>query len=846
MSIAGCPLFLFLTDMIFPETRNLSDRVFIINLMNLKNASIIRFVIFVFITFSSVGNLMAQYSYIGRTSDLVTGLPVGNVHILHKRLGTVHISDDKGVFVLDFDGHRDSPVYQIVFNVFFAPTDENVSLNLFTTDGKRLLQTGNLGKGGSYLLPSLKQGIYILNVKGEKTSESIKIFSDGHDVSIISKKEKSTDDSLSLPDTLIFSKAGCYNAELILPRADTSVHVKMLSESVNDENYLNGLPGYDAFKMLQSSPFITNHSDVESVKFIYNHKDQQIYFMNSKRYEFHYDFAVKFLGYNKGLYHFNMVQYSSSKERYLFPGSLNFYKATGKYVVRFYPGDEMNCSQLTKIIEKINETTWLKNKVLFYPNNSGGESCPGIPIITSDELYEGQNYQALNLAKGYGYLRKVSIGELNGAYPGKHDIIVLNGIPNDVSVVAGIITTEFQTPLSHINILSHNRGTPNMALRDGWTNPVLDSLMGELVCLEVLADSFVIKRATIAKATAFWEQKEPRTSVIPEKDENTKGLIELGNAGYSSVKTIGGKAANFAELLKLKNPAIPTPEDPFAIPFYYYSQHIKNNQIETFIRQMLDDGEFKTNQNYRKEKLLELQNRILQAPVDPSLVEMVRAKMGNFNQYDAYRFRSSTNAEDLEFFSGAGLYDSFSAKKNDEIKTIDSAIKKVWASLWNFRAFEEREYYKIDQLSVAMGILVHRSFPDEEANGVVVTKNLYNINPGFIVNVQYKEYSIVFPEPGVLHDQIILYTYSVNQSRDFTIEYLVHSNIPELNGKNVLTDDELYKLGEFCMQIKRHFFYNIPNSCNCLFDDFALDIEFKIDMSGGNRKLYIKQARIYN
>ena len=224
---------------------------------------------------------------------------------------------------------------------------------------------------------------------------------------------------------------------------------------------------------------------------------------------------------------------------------------------------------------------------------------------------------------------------------------------------------------------------------------------------------------------------------------------------------------------------------------------------------------------------------------------MVRNKIENFKAFDAYRFRSSTNAEDLEFFSGAGLYDSYSAKKDHDTKTIENAIKKVWASLWNFRAFEERDYYRIDHLSTAMGILVHRSFPDEDANGVVITKNLYNINPGFIVNVQFKEYSIVFPEPGILHDQIILYTYSLDNSRNFTIEYLSHSNIPGFNGKNVLSGKELNELGEYCLQLKKHFFYNVPHTCNCLFDDFGLDIEFKIDSPNDKRKLYIKQVRLY-
>ncbi len=806
----------------------------------------IQFIAFIFISYLPGLDLMAQYSYIGRTSDLLTGIPVGNVMIYNKHFGTTSITEKDGVFILDYNNSRKEDNYQILFNVFFAPTDENVSLQLFTSDGKIILQTGYLGMGGSYLFPLLKQGIYILTVTSEKKSDAIKIFSNGAGLLYLQNKFDKTETDQTGRDTLVFSKEGYYGVEIIAPQTDTVFHIKLLPKSENDLNFLNGLPEYKAFNLMQGSPFVTNYGDVESVKFIYNSNDRQIYYMNSKRYEFHYDFAVKFLGYKKGVYHFNNIQYSSSKERYLFPGSLNLYKASGKYVLRFYPGDQMSCGQIKEIVERINQTSYLNNNIYLYPNNTDWQSCSGIQIITSDELYEGQNYQALNLAKCYGYLRKVAVDELSNKYIGKHDVVVLNGIPNDVSVVAGIITTEFQTPLSHINILSHNRGTPNMALRDGWTNQKLESLMGELISLEVLSDSFIIKKATIDEATSFWNSNEPVTPIFLGKDEEKKGLIDLNSVNYLSVNSIGGKAANFAELMKIKNPAILTPENPFAIPFYYYSQHIKINQIEPFIKELLGEEQFKTNQDYRKEKLSELQGKILQAPIDPTLVEMVLSKIDNFKTFGSYRFRSSTNAEDLEFFSGAGLYDSFSAKKGDETKTIENAIKKVWASLWNFRAFDEREYYKIDQLSTAMGILVHRSFPNEEANGVIITKNLYNINPGFIVNVQFQEHSIVFPEPGILHDQIILFTYSLNPKHNFTIEYLSHSNIPELNRKNVLTDEELYSLGEYCMQIKKHFFYNIPHSCKCLFDDFGLDIEFKIDEIEGHRKLYIKQARIYN
>lgn len=786
----------------------------------------------------------AQYSCLGRTSDLATGNPVGNVNILNKRSGTTIISDQNGAFSLYFDSFEKKPGFQVVFNMFISSADENVSLQIFTTDGKQLLNSGTIGMGESYLLPQLKPGIYILQVLSKINKEVVKVLSTGDEITLLQnqKNEKSAETN----DTLLFSKEGYYSRQIVVPRTDTILHVKLLAKTDNDVNFLNGLPGYNAFYLLQNSPFVTNQGEVESVKFIYDKSRNLLYYMNSKRFNFHYYFAEKFMGYKKGLYHFNMTQYSNSNERYLFPGEINYYKASGKYVLRFYPGDEIQCFEIREVMEKLYATSFLEGNLFLYPNNQEWEKCGYVPLISSEELYEGQNYQALNLAEGFGYLRKVTVNELAATYLGKHDIIILNGIPNDVSVVAGIITTEFQTPLSHINILSHNRGTPNMALRDSWTNPKFDSLIGALVYLRVEADSFTVRKASLEEAFDFWNKNEPQTIRVLEKDETTSGLIDLSAANYSSVNLIGGKAANFAELLKLNNPKIPTPENPFAIPFYYYVQHIKNNHIQPFIAEMLADETFKTNQEYRKTKLQELRNKITGATIDANLVEQVRNKIRNFSDFGAYRFRSSTNAEDLEDFSGAGLYDSYSAKKDDETKTIENAIKKVWASLWNFRAFEEREYYKINQHSTAMGILVHRSFPGEDANGVVITKNLYNVNPGFIVNAQFDEYSIVFPEPGIMHDQLILYTYSLSNSRDFTIEYLSHSNIGEFNGQNVLTNDELYQLGAYCLQIKHHFFYEVPHNCNCLFDDFGLDIEFKIDSPGGKRKLYIKQVRLYN
>jgi phosphoenolpyruvate synthase/pyruvate phosphate dikinase len=430
---------------------------------------------------------------------------------------------------------------------------------------------------------------------------------------------------------------------------------------------------------------------------------------------------------------------------------------------------------------------------------------------------------------------------------GRHDIVLLNGIPNDVSVVAGIITTEFQTPLSHINVLSHNRNTPNMALRDGWENDQLNSFLGELVYLNVRSDSFEIRSATLAEATAFWSTHEPHDTIKLFPDLSVQGLVNLHEVDYTSLDVVGGKASNFAEILNVSidgNP-IPTPEDAFAIPFYYYDKHLKDSGLDLVINQMLVNEDFINSPAIRKTMLEDLQDQIKAHPLDPGLLDLVKDRINDFQNFYSYRFRSSTNAEDLESFSGAGLYSSYSAKRDHPTKTIDRAIKKVWASLWNWRAFEERGYYNIVHTSCAMGILVHRSFPNEDANGVLITKNLYNSNPGFIINVQYKEFSIVFPEPGILNDQLILFTWSVIPGQEFMIEYLTFSNIPALNGATVMTDAELMELGTYAKALKKHFYENVPHDCDCTEQDFGLDIEFKVDSTVSERKIYIKQARFY-
>jgi predicted metal-binding protein len=136
-----------------------------------------------------------------------------------------------------------------------------------------------------------------------------------------------------------------------------------------------------------------------------------------------------------------------------------------------------------------------------------------------------------------------------------------------------------------------------------------------------------------------------------------------------------------------------------------------------------------------------------------------------------------------------------------------------------------------------MAVLAHRSFPSEVANGVTVTKNLYNIyNSALTINVQVGETSIVNPTESYLPGGLIYYL--AEGPFENTFQYISHTTVPGMEGKTVMTAEELELLKEYCMAIHYHY-CALNQECR------TMDIEFKMDNVNDQRVLYIKQARLY-
>jgi hypothetical protein len=210
----------------------------------------------------------------------------------------------------------------------------------------------------------------------------------------------------------------------------------------------------------------------------------------------------------------------------------------------------------------------------------------------------------------------------------------------------------------------------------------------------------------------------------------------------ADIRYVGGKAAHFGFLRRsLPND---TPRPVLAITFdlwdAYMDQTLAGGQtLRQFIDSRLSRHRYPPDVAQLRTDLTAIRGAVENsADFTPPQRAVIIAALQNAGLGGArIRFRSSTNVEDNESFSGAGLYDSFSGCLEDDTDADSSgpsrcdpgesrergvfrAIRKVYASFYNENAFLERLRHGVDETRTGMAILVHFSVPDanEMANGV--------------------------------------------------------------------------------------------------------------------------------
>jgi hypothetical protein len=577
-----------------------------------------------------------------------------------------------------------------------------------------------------------------------------------------------------------------------------------------------------------------------SVLFLIDRReDNKIHFIDSERWR-HFTYAKEMLTGFQDMSAFNAEMYYQPGRR-LMLGTLAYHLGPDIYAVEIAPIDKASPAMIAEMYAVVQGAIGFEADLRYHPTSNALEMesrlPPGVPVVTTAELYAGATYQGMHLGETIGRVRRLKLEELETTYVSRMDIVVLDRVPNDIAAVAGLVTGEFQTPLAHVNLLAEARGTPNMAQVGAYDDARFVDKDGLWVRLTVRADGFSIEDSTSEAADTFWAARRPTEVQKPGLDLTLTELKDLDDIDSSFTASVGGKAANFGELRNI-TPALPVP-DGFAIPVSFYVDFMKANGLDTEIEALMQDTRFKEDGQYRLQALKAFRDKIIATPLDPSIGVFILAKIQEKIGEVPVRFRSSSNAEDLAEFNGAGLYDSYSYKPGDPDKTLSRALLKVWASLWNIAAFEEREWARVDHLSCAMGVLVHRSFPDEieAANGVAITDNPFDPPPtgqaAYYINAQTGAVSVTNPDPGVTPESFLFYKPPAGQGE---MTYFSSSSLT--NGEPVLVFDEIRALVAALKAIHQHF-----SSIYGRTQPYAMDVEFKFELP--DRTLVIKQARPY-
>ena len=583
--------------------------------------------------------------------------------------------------------------------------------------------------------------------------------------------------------------------------------------------------------------------------FVIDRRDKnKIYYVNSQKYRFHQDFAnAAYLSLKRGEDFFKDV-YVNDKRR-LIVGTIAWQAPVKKFTFEFWEGDTIPAELVKLTYDVINKTFF--TKVAFKPNSIRHEDLAEelkIPEVTADEISKNQEYLALNTARGVGRIHIVD--KLDDTVElGYNEIVILNELPQDLPPVAGIIVSRPSSPLSHVNLLAKGWNIPNAYIKDA--NELFRKYDSSWFILETTLTDYKLIPCNTKECI---DVERPKINPIYERDDfkappsdmTVTKLASLTEMEKKDSIVYGSKSANLGEVIrlnKLKNFDVP---DGFGIPFVYYKEFMESNGFDEMFANFRDENDFIHNPSFRRKKLEEFRATIQKGKFDEKLRAEIIEKWKTGLGGQAVFVRSSSNAEDTGNFSGAGLYSSVNNVTEEE--KIIEGVKTVWASIWNYAAYEARERNFVEHSQTYMAVLVQVGVRMDNG-GVMITKDPYDReNKGAVYISATWGHNIGVTTPGegatdkskkIAVPEQILFTPRSNSVQILTRSDQETMFVPDENGglkevpftreRRVLSDQVARNLVRIAGQIKR------------MFGGVEQDIEWGI-MNG---RVYIVQARPY-
>lgn len=493
----------------------------------------------------------------------------------------------------------------------------------------------------------------------------------------------------------------------------------------------------------------------------------RVYFQDTVRYPFHYPFArARLPGYaGMGVLEFNAQSlYANAAQRMVLGSVL---RAPDPAVREL--GVDVTGAEAFPAARTVEWIDAVRRRLVLEP----GWRVYYLPSV--EQRAEAEAHRALFQARGWevisagrwasastcysegwalGRLVWVPRAEIGAALVdgrlGLGDILVTDGVPAELPVLAGYLAFEPATPNSHVALLARSVRLPFAHAHGEGLQAEIRSLLGREVLLVVTETNGVCRivaqdttgRLTEERRREILElQRGGALDVVPTA---TRGALTVGVADLTpeDIRYVGGKASHFGFLRRSLPDDSPNPVLAVTFDLWdaYLGQRLAGGQtLREFVTQRLARHAYPPRVAELRADLDAIRAAVedeadFTAAQKSALIEALR---GAGLQGARIRFRSSTNVEDGESFSGAGLYDSYSGCLEDDTdadgagpsrcdpaepreRGVFRALRKVLASFYNENAVLERLRHRVDESKVGMAVLVHFSVPDENemANGV--------------------------------------------------------------------------------------------------------------------------------
>jgi pyruvate,water dikinase len=618
--------------------------------------------------------------------------------------------------------------------------------------------------------------------------------------------------------------------------------------------------------------------------------NEYLYFINSQHYVYHYDFIKnvlmsdilnKFLGkLMLDIFDFNNRNYRENNRRQFVLLTLIRYGDIDKYALEIPAEDDLPVVELIELFSTIQNRVFFGDKLYFKPSSNLTERTANsalqmentsFKVISTNEIYNGVQYMPYHTGSVYGYLKLLRESDMERPTITENDIVFADFVPNDIPPCAAIVTSVFQAPLCHVSILCQNRNTPNMYLKTVFNlqdSEQLSLTSGSFIQITVKSSSYTIAnmddKLTEIQKTQILEMQSMQTDVKRKPIDLPK--IELpGLFSYCPKQCLlytswkrewcGEKANSLRELHSAWNNNVTDQKvhvDGFVIPFFAYFKHME--QVVAHLSQrgiVFPDStqpvhkciaswlKKEDSQATLSQKLGLLCSCIQQIPLDESVFQLIMKAVQQLNTSRVI-MRSSTNAEDLVGFNGAGLYlsESVSCDDPDACKEL---VRRIWMSVWSEKAYAERALYKIDQSLIGMAILVQPflSLDSETVKGVCLTHAPIRSDFGAIfINVQSISTGDVTDSKGNIPEQMVVYS-----NAGVTVQELIsRSTGTDSNcttDVTIMSDEQVELLYSAVKKLKKTTIFRSYNRKNC-----CADIEFLINRNNEQKYvLHILQVR---